>query len=416
MAKNPRNMGKPKIICDYEKIKEELRIIDMLELSNKMKIDNEYILIEKLITFADIPCYAKYCYNTEDKNQKNAFSKSKIEERVKKNKLFYSDINEMIKYEDSNKKEKLFFVQTKQANIALPNQFYSFLNKSYPNGKLKYTFDSKDGYNFFLVKKSLDEYFNPSITNKCLEKLGKEQIAKKWTDATDDYLKIQISVGDHGIGTKKDEIFHNLRSDVFARDKIILLIEKTKLAPIKYNTYIMFFRNPKFFSIMNIGSHAYSRILFNDNLNKKEESRQGQAKWRDMLAEYNLALSDDDIITCPISNLEVHYDDEGTILRASHIKEYVKCKDENGNILCDEAYDINNGLLIVANADALFDKHMISINPINGKITYSKLISTALKKQLNFNDKIDSKYLTDDRLKYLLIHWNEFNNLESKRK
>ena len=415
MAKNKRNMGKPKFYTTIDSIKDELRVLDMLDLSSKINHDNEYILIEKLITFADIPCFGKYCYNTKDKTKNGSFSKKGIEERVKKNKLFYSKISEMVKYESSNKNEQLFYVQTKQANIALPIQFYSFINKPYPDGKLKYTFREDDGYNFFLVKKSLEEYFNKDITNQCLEKLGKEQIGKELANSTDEYLKIQLSVGDHGIGTPKDEIFHSLRANIFARDKIVLLIEKTRDTTPKYNCYIMFFRNPKFFSLLGIGAKAYCRALFNENMDINEESRKGQARWRDMLAELGMALKDDDKLICPITDTIIHYEREGTLLRASHIKEYSKCKGEDGKINPDEAYDTNNGLLITADADALFDKHMITINPNNGKIIYSKNISTELIKKLGFKESIDASYLTNERKIYLQFHYNTFNELEIKR-
>lgn len=415
MAKNKKNMGKSKIYTDLNSIKDELKILGMDDLVSKINICNEYILIEKLITFADIPCFGKYCYSTSDKEEKKAFCKANIEKRVKENKLFYSTINEMYQYEKSNKKNKLFYVQTKQANIALPIQFYKFINKGYPNGKSKYTFSEKDGYNFYLVNNSLNKYFNKKKTNECLEMLGKKQIGKELTNESDNYIKIQLSVGDHGVGTKKDEVFHNLRANIFARDKIVLLVEKTKKSPKKYNCYIMFFRNPKFFSLLGIGAEAYCSKLFNDNMDSNEESRKGQAKWRDMLAELEMALKDDDKVVCPITNIVINYATEGTLLRASHIKEYSKCKDKNGRINPNEAYDVNNGLLITADADALFDKHLITINPADGIIIFSKNISSDLKSQLKFSKKIDSSFLTKERKKYLQFHYNSFNELEKNR-
>jgi len=43
------------------------------------------------------------------------------------------------------------------------------------------------------------------------------------------------------------------------------------------------------------------------------------------------------------------------VLRASHIKAWAECATDA------ERLDVHNGLLLVANLDALFDKHLISI-------------------------------------------------------
>lgn len=421
-----RNSGYASIDKDVDSIKYKLRLLEMDDLSSKIFTDEndyDYLAVEKLLTFADIPTYAKYSYMSSSKEKKGAYTEERIKDRVNKNILFYNTIDEMVSFEKKRKKEKRFFCQTKQGNIHLPKEFYTFLDKGEPytypyvRGQPRFIFDN-DNYDIFLVRKALDEYFDFNKTNECIKKLrNKENFARDWKNLEpNDYQKIDLSTGGHGIGSESDTVFHKLRGNVYARDKLLIVSRKRKDNTGKYEVYIMFFRNPKFFQILGIGVKAYSKLLFRDDLDaSKEESRSGQTKWRDMLAELEISGKDSDIVKCPITGMEVIYPKEATILRASHIKEYAKCRDEFGKVNVDEAYDVNNGLLVTADADALFDKHMITINPENGDIVYSKLISTDLKKQLDFNAKVDKSLLIASRLPYLQYHYDVFNNLESKR-
>ena len=421
-----RNSGYTSIDRDVESIKYKLRLLEMDDLSSKIFVDEknyEYLAVEKLLTFADIPNYAKYTYDSSDKEKKDAYKEESIKARVNKNILFYNTIDNMVSFEKKKKKDKRFFCQTKQGNIHLPKEFYTFLGKNEPDtypyvkGQPRFIFDDTN-YDIFLVRKALDEYFDFNKTNECIKKLrNQENFALDWKNPElDDYQKIDLSTGGHGIGSESDVVFHKLRGNVYARDKLLIVSRKRKDSTGKYEVYIMFFRNPKFFQILGIGVKAYSKLLFSDDLDaSKEESRSGQAKWRDMLAELDISGKDSDIVKCPITGTEVIYPKEATILRASHIKEYAKCKDELGKVKVDEAYDVNNGLLVTADADALFDKHMITINPNNGDIIFSKLISKELRKQLDFNSKVDESLLTASRLPYLQYHFDVFNNLESKR-
>lgn len=423
--KRKRNQSYTSIETDPSVIKYKLKMLEMDELSELLfnkEEEYEYLSVEKLLTFADIPTYAKFVYSTQDKVTKDAYSESKILSRIQKNILFYNNNADMIAFEKKNKIDKRFFVQTKQGNIYLPDKFYEFLGKRDPStypyvkGSPRFVFD-EENYNVFLVRKSLDDYFACDMTNKCLKVLSRnETFSKDWKVGNDSYQRIALSTGAHGIGSECDTIFHVLRGNIFARDKMLIVCRKRKDKKSKYDMYIMFFRNPKFYQLLGLGVNVYSKMLFNENLDASvEESRTGQAKWREMLAEFDMANEDNDIITCPISGLEIIYPKEATILRASHIKEYSKCKDEYGKVIIEEAYDINNGLLVTADADALFDKHMITINPEDGLIKYSKLISKKLKEQLNFKDRIEHKYLSEERKVYLQYHWDRFNYLEERR-
>ena len=88
------------------------------------------------------------------------------------------------------------------------------------------------------------------------------------------------------------------------------------------------------------------------------------------------------------------------VCQACHIIPYALCNE-------NEKYDINNGLLLSADIHILFDKYMISINPITSTIY---LINELL------NDEMYNKYhnkkitLNDKQKKCLSYHWNMFNN------
>lgn len=83
----------------------------------------------------------------------------------------------------------------------------------------------------------------------------------------------------------------------------------------------------------------------------------------------------------------------------------------------NEAYDINNGLLLCANADALFDKHLITIDE-NKNIIFSFLLehNAKLRSELKLNNEIFTTILNDDRMKYIKIHREVFKQKELLRK
>jgi predicted restriction endonuclease len=68
-----------------------------------------------------------------------------------------------------------------------------------------------------------------------------------------------------------------------------------------------------------------------------------------------------------------------SVLRASYIKSWTKSSKE-------ERLDINNGLLLCANHSSLFNKHLISFNPDNGKICISKSINEEQRNILNISN------------------------------
>ena len=89
-----------------------------------------------------------------------------------------------------------------------------------------------------------------------------------------------------------------------------------------------------------------------------------------------------------------------SVLRASHIKEWSVSSRE-------ERIDVNNGLLLCANHDALFDRHQISFNPNSGDICISASIDAAQRESLNLPDTFNLSM--SDRMKsYMQEHYQKF--------
>lgn len=89
-----------------------------------------------------------------------------------------------------------------------------------------------------------------------------------------------------------------------------------------------------------------------------------------------------------------------SVLRASHIKEWANSSRE-------ERIDANNGLLLCANHDALFDRHLISFNPITGQICISSSISPEQRAALNLYDSFILP-MTDKMKIYMQTHYRQF--------
>lgn len=94
-----------------------------------------------------------------------------------------------------------------------------------------------------------------------------------------------------------------------------------------------------------------------------------------------------------------------SVLRASHIKEWFESSRE-------ERIDANNGLLLCANHDALFDRHLISFEPNTGDICISASIDTEQRTALNLLDT--TKLTMSDRMKsYMQLHYKKFTEKEN---
>ena len=107
-------------------------------------------------------------------------------------------------------------------------------------------------------------------------------------------------------------------------------------------------------------------------------------------------------LLCGITNKEM--------LIASHIKDAAKCD-------IYEKADFNNGLLLCANHDKLFDRFLISFNFYDGKIKISKSL-TAEEKDICMLDEtyiLPEEVLTMETQGYLMWHNEVFEKKESER-
>ena len=379
---------------------------------NKRK-GSEYTLIEKRISYADVLSMAK----RKDKS-----------ESFDKDILIYLTSKELIKLSESETNE---FGITKQSNITMPQIFYEKLKVPQlqrREGKQKDKHDHvliNDYAEVYLVNESLD-YFRHEWTEKVFKRLNKLSNWKEIDMDVDyeegDFTKIELRHAIHGIGTSKDKEFHKLRHNLFRNDIMACLIENNND---KRNLFIFLEKNPIFFTICGLmnekwGNYVKKEInistskLKYEGVNLYEEeakTRRYQSEWRKMLASeaMNYTTHDGEVF-CAFTNIRTDYNSLGPLFRASHIKRYEKCSS-------DEAYDINNGLLLCANADALFDKFLITVDE-NKELKFSFLLDNdpMLKQQLQLNQQPFQLLLNDKRMEYMKWHRNEFEEKEKKRK
>ncbi|GAA8250640.1 hypothetical protein HpBT156_00220 [Helicobacter pylori] len=402
---------------NFEKIQEI--IIDksqsLYDYMDKHK-SSEYILYYKMLSHSDLPNFAKM----------------KNDESLDKNLLYYLSAKEMREIEQ---RENRKFEVAKQSNIGMSIRFWKDLDMPVPRDSVKKRKAARgdhlkinDYAKVFLVNDVLENFHFEDIL-KIFEKLHKNFNPKQFNANTmsyqilnnQDFTPIELHQAVHGIGMNQDVEFNKLRHNLFKNDLLYLLIEKTQT---QKNLFIMPFRNPLFFSLLGVTNSKWQiyqeqKLKRENNLITKSPTpfqeekiqRQHQNKWREALAfEMMNYTTIDRSVFCPLTYIEADFDDMKTLFRASHIKGYSDCDEE-------EKYDLDNGLLLIANADALFDKHFITIDE-NKQLKFSYLLENnhKLKSQLNLNNGIFKDILNDRRMQYLAYHRKIFEEKEQERK
>ncbi|WJE53608.1 HNH endonuclease [Bacillus cereus] len=117
------------------------------------------------------------------------------------------------------------------------------------------------------------------------------------------------------------------------------------------------------------------------------KSRIGQGKFKKLLLERECKCA-----LCGVTDPRV--------LIASHIKPWSESTNE-------ERLDVNNGLLLCPNHDALFDKHLISFDE-RGKIVISETLNETVRVFMNLNDGMQVS-LTAKQLSYMKDHLKQLN-------
>lgn len=403
------------IIEDKNKIYEILSDKSSFMSKYIRRSDSHFILYYKYLTHSDLP----------------TFGKATAPNMLHKNILYYLTVDEMREIEKRNNRP---FETAHQSNIGLPKRFWQDLGMEDPRKTVKGAPKSEKSINnfanVFLVNDSV-KYFTSYYSLKVFNKLCKEKKHfMKWdsqncdfyVDKDSELTEILLTQAVHGIGISTDEEFHKLRHHMFKNDILYLLIETTHNS--EKNLFILPNKNPTFYTIIGESNYAWEQyireeqrrlesIILQEEILAETENqyRKHQDKWRTQLAEemMNYTVNDDEVF-CPLTGVSANYQNVGTIFRASHIKPYIECTEK-------EKYDINNGLFLIANADALFDKHLITIDE-NKEIVFSFLLANDRKliSQLLLNQPIFKDVLNEERMKYLAIHKKTFDKLETKRK
>lgn len=401
------------IVEDVDKIKNLIGNIssDMYDYIDT-KNNSKWVMFYKYLTHSDLPTFGKATkVNSYDKNL-----------------LYYIKEEDMINIEEKTKKP---FQTAHQSNIGLSMEFYNKINL--PNPRKVSSYKVNDYMNVKIVNSNI-KYFTSKYTQLVFEKLDKKiRNPKSWNFKKLDiklsnsmFTEIPLDIAVHGIGTKSSLEFHKLRHHMFKGDTFVLLYEENAN---EKNLFIILEKNPLFFSIIGETNVEYmkyqkrtrSKLIGNiqnrDNaisLKDIEETvtRQQQSVWRKMLANEMMGYTQEqNQVFCPFTYITANFENLSPLFVASHIKAF-----SDPNTTDEEKYDINNGLLLCANADSLFDKHLISVNE-NKELVFSFLLDDAkLRSQLLLMFPIFQPILNDRRMKFLKYHYQLFLQKEEIRK
>lgn len=143
---------------------------------------------------------------------------------------------------------------------------------------------------------------------------------------------------------------------------------------------------------MNLQNALINNPVAGTDIEKTLKSRVSQGAFRRLLL-----LDQHQCNLCDISTTSV--------LRASHIKEWSHSSRE-------ERIDADNGLLLCANHDALFDRHQISFQPETGDICISTSISNEQREALNLPDNF-TLHMTERMKSYMRTHYQKFTDKEN---
>jgi putative restriction endonuclease len=113
--------------------------------------------------------------------------------------------------------------------------------------------------------------------------------------------------------------------------------------------------------------------------------RIGQNVFRDALLDYWGGC-------CAVSGVMLR-----PVLRASHMKPWADCESDA------ERLNVFNGLLLIANLDALFDRGLITFDD-SGLILLSPLLSVESRDQLHLGSSMTLRWVAEQHLPYLQWH------------
>ncbi|MEG2489133.1 HNH endonuclease signature motif containing protein [Anaerorhabdus sp.] len=361
----------------------------------------------------------------------NRGKKNGLNEGLEKNYLYYLSVEEMEKIQEQFPEKP--FESAKQSNIGLPTQFYGDLGvprleRRKGKQETQHAHVLVNEYADVMFVNDTIEFFTQEYTARVLKRLNKyNRLFCSRNDVTlnekTPFTEIQLTEAIHGLGTADDVEFHKLRLSMFLNDTVIFLIEHRKE---KNRLYIMLEKNPRFFTLANVADTAWEKYIATHrrqevakikgkeplSAGEDEKSRRLQSAWKDKLAKEMMTYTTEEgKVFCPITNICADFSAFSMLFVASHIKRHVDCSNDK------ESFDVNNGLLLSANADALFDKYMITINE-EKELVFSFLLEPdyKLRSELLLNSPIFKLVLNEARMKNLEEHRKIFYKKEEERK
>lgn len=401
-------------------LEDKTRIRNFLsEISGEMysyideRPNSEFVLFYKYLTHSDLPTFGKATHPN----------------RLEKNLLYYMSIEQMRKTEEETGRP---FQTAKQSCIGLSKEFYDLMGLKQPREHDPYLIN--DYANVYLINSNVD-YFRSKYTKKVFNLLDKRYGGDNWNFdsidvslSNDKFTPITMHCAVHGLGMFQDTEFRKLRHHMFKGDTFILLGEITPTGQ-KNNLFILLEKNPAFYSVIGESNQEYEDYqrrtrerLINITLQREnaladdaiEEAitRRQQSVWRKMLVREMMSYSrSEGEIFCPFTYITGKFSEIGAIFKASHIKGFADPETQN-----DEKYDLNNGFLLSANADALFDQHLIAIDEKKEFVFSFKFDDPVLRAQLLLSRDPFAPILNEKRMEYLRYHKQKFDEAEAERR
>jgi hypothetical protein len=352
-------------------------------------------------------------------------------EGFEKNYLYYLSVDEMERIQAQFPDKP--FESAKQSNIGMPAAFYvdlgiPRLERRKGKQETQHEHVLVNDYSEVMLVNDTLTYFNQDYTGRVLKRLNK--YARLFCSKNDisldkesPFTEIRLTEAIHGLGTADDEEFHKLRLSMFLNDTVIFLIEHKEE---KNNLFIMLEKNPRFFTLVGEADSAWEKYLTTQRRQEiaeikgttkldaadDEKSRKLQSAWKEKLAKEMMTYTTEEgKVFCPFTGISADFHAFSMLFVASHIKRHCDCENDK------ESFDLNNGLLLSANADALFDKYMITINE-DKELVFSFLLESdyVLRNKLLLNQPVFQLVLNDERMKKLEEHRRIFFEKEEERK
>lgn len=403
-------------IEDEQQIEAFIQSRSATMLEYMKKASSHFTLWYKTLTHSDIT---------------NRGKRNGAKEGLEKNYLYYLSVEEMEKIQKQFPDKP--FESAKQSNIGLPAHFYEDLGvPRLERRKGKQETQHKhillNDYVDVMIVNDTVEYFKQEYTGRVLKRLNK--YARLFCSNNDislnenaDFTDIKVTEAIHGLGTADDEQFHKLRLSMFLNDTMIFLIEHSEN---RNRLFILLEKNPRFFILAGVADVAWEKYIVTQRRQEiadikgktpldaaeDEKSRKLQSAWKDKLAKEMMTYTTDEgKVFCPFTGISADFTSFSMLFVASHIKRHSDCSSDK------ESFDVNNGLLLSANADALFDKYMITINE-DKELVFSFLLENdyVLRNKLLLNQPVFQLVLNDERMRNLEEHRKIFFQKEEERK